>query len=85
MVGEVSHNDCKFLGNVQNENITHSFYTSVFSVSSKNVNTLSPHFKVSVNNKDIVLMGDTGATCSCINYKTLQLIQKKKRIPLLKT
>ena len=56
---------------VENEkNITHQFYTNVFSVSSKSVNTPSPKFKILVNNVEIILIGDTGATCSCINYKT---------------
>lgn len=63
------------------------FYRSVFSVANpkKNKNKSSPRFKVKVNNEPVVLMGDTGATCSCINYNTFLKIQKKKSKKLLKT
>ena len=88
MVSEMNDNTSDFVKtDVMSEDLKeHIFYlSSVFSVSNKYTNSLSPHFKVCINNKSILLMGDTGATCSCINYKTYLELQKDKRIPLSKT
>ena len=59
------------------------FYTSVFSLINKNRKS-SPRFKAEVKNEPVILMGDTAATCSCINYKTY-LQKSKKPLNLLKT
>ena len=73
--------------NLQQER--HDFYTNVFTYRNPATNTKSsaaPLFKVLLNDEPVVLIGNTGATCSCINHKTFLKIQKRQPIiNLLKT
>ena len=77
VLGRESENICK-----------HAFYHDVSFITNHKERSL-PHFRVSVNNESIVLLGDTGATCSCLNYKTFIQLQNKqtnnKKIVLSKT
>ena len=60
------------------------FYKRVFHSQRKTSKALV--FNVLINNTCISMIGDTGASCSCINYSTFKRIQKKNNdIKLLKT
>ena len=60
------------------------FYKRVFL--SKQKTSKAPVFNVLINNTRISMVGDTGASCSCVNYSTFKHLQKKNNnTKLLKT
>ena len=82
-----SDDNSDFVNTVSTNKSNYLFYHTVFSSKTlNNKRTTAPIFDVNLNDSHVPMIGDTRATCSCINVKTFKSIQNNNHnIKLLKT
>ena len=83
--GETSEDEVENLVNTLNIKQDSSIYENVFSSQPSHKKSGPPLFNVVLNKVKVKMVGDTGASCSCINRTSFNRIQKYKPLYLKKT